>query len=707
VSTHSRHGDLRRTVLSVVVVVSWIVLAGIVWRQMPTSSNEVGLSTVADGGRARPAAIVVEPGMTIGEIGEALEMIGLDTRERTLDLARNPSSLQLPAEMADIGSLDGYLAPGRYTVTPTSDAPTLLSRMAQAFSDQLRGDLTQRIEDQGLALDDVVRISGLAQLDATTSAELPVVAGVLWNQVPNHGREIGAVGSAAITAALAPITTSATEYHHATGGWVVLGPAPEDDSPVEPPTDLEHVANSLFDPLGARVGLLAIDLDGNVVLDHNAGAFFETASVYKLAVLAVIMDEVEDGRLDLDLTVSAQLPASDLGSAQPLPAEVTLREALRRSIEISDNASAEALLFGLGTNVINHRLRSWGIEGFNVGSQPQVATPHGVAQLLTFIELGTHHDEASRAHMLDWLRNTPQNDRLPRLLPGLGPIAHKIGDLEEVVNDAGIIPGPDGPIVVVAMIGDVEERTDATEAIAGYGQLINSWLTRYLPATVEVRSARLQGCERGPTTATGPLAGARIVVDAAHGGDDLGTVVPGPGGALVVESHANLLHAEELAIGLTQRGATVLLTRCSDTSVSAATRAVLANQWEADLLVSIDLRPAGAETEGNEASITFHRLDAAAWADAFADENRVVSAFPEPTDPNSGMPARVARSSPTLLHLTMMPGVVLGTGELSHTPEALAVWEAVERNGDRLRVLASITAGRLAAVWDELRTDPT
>lgn len=689
--------DLRRNALVVMALIVWVVFAGILWREVQRSDNDD--PAVVPASSDLPAAIEIEPGTTVAEIGGRLEELGLDTADNAMAIAADPTSLSLPGVIGDIDNLDGYIAPGRYAITPTSDAPTILTRMVNAFATQLSDEVLAEIDDQELDLDRVVAIAGLAQRNAASRSELPVVAGVLRNVDELPDDELGAVGADAIASTLSPISTSATEFHHAADGAVMLGPEPP--SPLvsaEPADDLALLTDALVDPLDARTGVLAIGLDGQVVLDRYAHRFIETASVYKIATMAVIMNEVEAGNLVLDQLVARQLPNPGGGTAEALNASVSLREALAMSIEVSDNSAAERLLFGIGPDVVNARLRAWGIDEFNVGSTPQVATPRGVAQLMTLIVSGSAHEPASVDLMMAWLKNTPQNDRLPRLLTG-GSVAHKTGTLESVVNDVGVLPTPAGDMVVVAMVEDVPDRFAAANAIAGLGQLVDSWFRRYFPAVLS--AADRSGCERLPETESGPLAGTRIVVDAAHGGvGDPGATIELSEGRELVESYITLRLAEETAKELSDRGATVFLTRCDDTELSRAERAVLANEWGADLLLSLDYRdPDTAPSDSNEGLISYHRPDSEEIALAFADENQAWSAYSEPDDASTAMPANIINRSPTLLHLTLMPGLVIGPGSLALEAEAEALWAATHGEGTRTSELAAVTAGRLAALW--------
>jgi N-acetylmuramoyl-L-alanine amidase len=75
----------------------------------------------------------------------------------------------------------------------------------------------------------------------------------------------------------------------------------------------------------------------------------------------------------------------------------------------------------------------------------------------------------------------------------------------------------------------------------------------------------------------------RVVIDPGHGGPDSGA----RGTGTLAEKDAVLTLARDLSARLRRRGFDVRLTRQDDRFVDAATRAAVANHWEADLFLSL------------------------------------------------------------------------------------------------------------------------
>lgn len=112
-----------------------------------------------------------------------------------------------------------------------------------------------------------------------------------------------------------------------------------------------------------------------------------------------------------------------------------------------------------------------------------------------------------------------------------------------------------------------------------------------------------------------PLRGLTVVVDPGHGGADRFTM--GPTG--LTEADANLAIARPLAELLERRGARVLMTRMTDTTVSLVQRTDLAENEDADLFISVhnNAFPDGVnpwENNGTSVYYTHPRAAELAWA---------------------------------------------------------------------------------------------
>jgi N-acetylmuramoyl-L-alanine amidase len=166
-----------------------------------------------------------------------------------------------------------------------------------------------------------------------------------------------------------------------------------------------------------------------------------------------------------------------------------------------------------------------------------------------------------------------------------------------------------------------------------------------------------------PEVGDGRLAGKVIVVDAGHGGSDGGAKTGG-----VYEKNLTLAISKLTAAELTKQGATVLMTRRSDSAVALTARADLANRNDADLFVSIHINSNG-KANSTSGGITFYHKGSQVGkllAECIQREIAKVSGLP-----NMGVwsDGRIYQNGFSVLRNTRMPGVLIELGFINHSKD--------------------------------------
>ena len=105
----------------------------------------------------------------------------------------------------------------------------------------------------------------------------------------------------------------------------------------------------------------------------------------------------------------------------------------------------------------------------------------------------------------------------------------------------------------------------------------------------------------------GPLTGKHIVIDPGHGGSDCGALGPG-GDMTATESELNLALSFAIMEELEANGATVTLTRQTDTELPLASRPGLVREQNPDLMLSVHHNSVGVASDFNKASGTLTLL---------------------------------------------------------------------------------------------------
>ncbi len=83
---------------------------------------------------------------------------------------------------------------------------------------------------------------------------------------------------------------------------------------------------------------------------------------------------------------------------------------------------------------------------------------------------GTLVSPSSSQRFMDLLKDQRVNNRLPQGLPAGTVIAHKTGDLDGVVHDAGIVYGPKTDYIVVVTSGPWNTPGNAPSMFADLSQ---------------------------------------------------------------------------------------------------------------------------------------------------------------------------------------------------------------------------------------------
>lgn len=206
------------------------------------------------------------------------------------------------------------------------------------------------------------------------------------------------------------------------------------------------------------------------------------------------------------------------------------------------------------------------------------------------------------------------NEEMYRALGGEDRLHRSIALLERLARDY-----PGDPLVDDALIrkGDLHlyEEKDRESARRSYEEVVRAYPKSDVLAVAEARLASinsgslsapklLEGLRpSGETKASGSKRGPVIVLDPGHGGEDFGAV----GLSGVLEKDLVLAIAFELERKLTEElGAVVRLTRRGDIFVPLAERTNMANDFEADLFISLHVN---ASPHGKASGFEVYYLD--------------------------------------------------------------------------------------------------
>jgi beta-lactamase class A len=234
----------------------------------------------------------------------------------------------------------------------------------------------------------------------------------------------------------------------------------------------------------------------------NSDETFPTASVYKAAIAAAFLHQVDEKKFSLDQEVEV-LPvdiivhgASPLAEKHPRGGKFPARELLELMIIQSDNSASDAILrLSGGPENVTAFLNTRGLAGFHVGApesrmgDPKLfasnsTAPQAAIALLEKLfrqELLSKESTAFLVQKLEAVTTGP--GRIKGLLPPGSVVAHKTGTGNTVngvtwaINDIGVIQMPDGRHLAVAIFlkdtplnGAESDRIVAKAAKAAYDE---------------------------------------------------------------------------------------------------------------------------------------------------------------------------------------------------------------------------------------------
>jgi beta-lactamase class A len=232
---------------------------------------------------------------------------------------------------------------------------------------------------------------------------------------------------------------------------------------------LALVAQPAVAASSADLPVAALDLNSGETVSIKGNTPFPMASTVKVAVAALYLAQVDNGRRSLDDSINGQ----------------SARSLMKRMLVHSDNQATDILLADLGgPHAVHDWLQANGINGLRVDrnisdllhsrrdlwDRRDSSTPVAMVDLLRRIYKAELIKPQSRDFLLDLMAQCQTGkNRIKALLPGV-PIEHKTGTLDGLADDVGFLTMPDGHRVAVAIL--TRGGTDRPRTIAETARVI-------------------------------------------------------------------------------------------------------------------------------------------------------------------------------------------------------------------------------------------
>jgi beta-lactamase class A len=208
---------------------------------------------------------------------------------------------------------------------------------------------------------------------------------------------------------------------------------------------------------------------------------FESASLYKLWVMAATYKQVKDGKLKesdvltddiVDLNSKFNI-ASESAERTDGSISLSVSSALQQMITISHNYSALLLTSQIKLSALSAFLNDSGLTESRIGEPPQT-TASDTLKFFEKLYKGQLTDKTYTDKMLGLLKKQQLNQKLPKYLPDETVMAHKTGELDNVSHDAGIVYTPNGDYAIV-ILSDSKYPIGAEERIAKISKAVYNY----------------------------------------------------------------------------------------------------------------------------------------------------------------------------------------------------------------------------------------
>lgn len=211
---------------------------------------------------------------------------------------------------------------------------------------------------------------------------------------------------------------------------------------------------------------------------------YESASLYKLWVMAVVYQQIKDGKLSEEDKLSQDIAtlnkkfniATDAAELTDGKVSMTVGEALTQMITISDNYAALLLTERVKVPSLTAFLKANDLNGSAVGtgSKLPTTTAHDVMLFLDKLYMRQLADEEYTLKMLELLKQQRLNTKVPKYLPLAVQVAHKTGEIDEYTHDGGIVNAPSGDYIIVVM-SKSDDPNVANERIAQVSKAVYNY----------------------------------------------------------------------------------------------------------------------------------------------------------------------------------------------------------------------------------------
>lgn len=135
------------------------------------------------GGRTLTKRLIIPEGYTLAKIRAAAVKQGISAAAFDAALAEPHSQSFLATKPVTTATLEGYLFPDSYEITPATSAAQLVNTMLDNFGKRVGSEYAQAFTAQGLTLHQGLTLASIVEREVNIPADRPVVAQIFLNRL--------------------------------------------------------------------------------------------------------------------------------------------------------------------------------------------------------------------------------------------------------------------------------------------------------------------------------------------------------------------------------------------------------------------------------------------------------------------------------------------------------------------------------------------
>jgi beta-lactamase class A len=199
------------------------------------------------------------------------------------------------------------------------------------------------------------------------------------------------------------------------------------------------------------------------------------ASLNKLPLVGYLYNLALRGKINLEEKVIIQKEdIQDYGTGSLRYEEpgqsYSLKNLAKLALEQSDNTAAHVL--GVRLDLANVQKYINGLKFVSTDMANNKTTAAEMGKMLDLLYKRKISSETLTREFLDFMRDTDQEDRIPRNLPKGVVVYHKTGDSTGMIHDVGIIDDGENPFILAILTSDITDEEEAKVTIGKIAKFI-------------------------------------------------------------------------------------------------------------------------------------------------------------------------------------------------------------------------------------------